>query len=97
VNEDRGVGALPKLYGAPAYGRPPVPVPNAVDRPFDPDNLPLEAARTDEDEPRTPELQPRSYDSVATAEPAPVAQQGSPRLHGRAFRLRLPGHGKDGR
>jgi hypothetical protein len=40
--------ALPKLYGAPAYARPAAPV--AVGpRPFDPDELPIEAFRTDED------------------------------------------------
>jgi len=40
--------ALPKLYGAPAYARPPRP---AVDtpRPFDPDDLPIEAVRTDDE------------------------------------------------
>jgi hypothetical protein len=40
--------ALPKLYGAPAYARPPR---LAVDtpRPFDPDDLPIEAVRTDEE------------------------------------------------
>jgi len=37
--------AFPKLYGAPAYARPPRPaLPD--DRPFDPDALPLEAHRT---------------------------------------------------
>jgi hypothetical protein len=41
--------ALPKLYGAPAYARPPRPV-EEQDRPFDPDDLPLEAFRTTEDE-----------------------------------------------
>ena len=40
--------ALPTLYGAPAYARPPgAAAPN--DRPFDPDELPLEAERTDEE------------------------------------------------
>ena len=34
--------AMPKLYGAPAYGRPPVPA-ETVARPFDPDELPIEA------------------------------------------------------
>jgi hypothetical protein len=39
--------ALPKLYGAPAYARPaPVAVPS---RPFDPDDLPIEAVMTDEE------------------------------------------------
>jgi hypothetical protein len=40
--------ALPKLYGAPAYARP-VPVVNDSPRPFDPDDLPIEAAQTDEE------------------------------------------------
>ena len=34
--------ALPKLYGAPAYARPPGPV-ATVPRPFDPDDLPIDA------------------------------------------------------
>ncbi len=40
--------ALPKLYGAPAYARPAAPVAIAP-RPFDPDELPIEAFRTDEE------------------------------------------------
>ena len=40
--------AMPKLYGAPAYARPPHHVED-VDRPFDPDELPIEAERTDEE------------------------------------------------
>ena len=40
--------ALPKLYGAPAYARPPRHAP-ADERPFDPDELPIEAYQTDEE------------------------------------------------
>ena len=40
--------ALPKLYGAPAYARPPRSAADAP-RPFDPDDLPIEAVRTDEE------------------------------------------------
>ena len=40
--------ALPKLYGAPAYGRPPR-ASAETPRPFDPDDLPIEAIRTDEE------------------------------------------------
>lgn len=40
--------ALPQLYGAPAYGRP-TPTVAAVLRPFDPDDLPIEALMTEED------------------------------------------------
>jgi hypothetical protein len=40
--------ALPKLYGAPAYGRPSRPAAEAP-RPFDPDELPIEAFMTDDE------------------------------------------------
>ena len=40
--------ALPKLYGAPAYARPQAPVAGG-ERPFDPDELPIEALQTDEE------------------------------------------------
>ncbi len=40
--------ALPKLYGAPAYARPAAPV-DPGPRPFDPDELPIEAFRTEEE------------------------------------------------
>ena len=40
--------ALPKLYGAPAYARPPAMAATA-DRPFDPDDLPIEALQSEED------------------------------------------------
>jgi hypothetical protein len=40
--------ALPKLYGAPAYARPPRVVPES-ERPVDPDDLPILAEMTDEE------------------------------------------------
>lgn len=40
--------ALPRLYGAPAYARPPAAVPETP-KPFDVDDLPIEADRDDED------------------------------------------------
>ena len=40
--------ALPKLYGAPAYARPPRVVPDTP-RPEDVDDLPLEAFRDSDD------------------------------------------------
>ena len=43
--------AMPRLLGAPAYARPPRVV-SADPRPFDPDDLPLEAFRTEEDRAR---------------------------------------------
>ena len=40
--------ALPKLFGAPAYARP-TPIVEETPRPFDPDDLPIEAVMTDEE------------------------------------------------
>jgi hypothetical protein len=48
VSIDEHHVALPKLYGAPAYARPTLHRSEAP-RPFDPDELPIEAAMTDED------------------------------------------------
>jgi hypothetical protein len=40
--------ALPRLYGAPAYARP-APIATQKPRPFDPDDLPIEAVQTPEE------------------------------------------------
>jgi hypothetical protein len=45
VSIDEQHVALPKLYGAPAYARPVAPV-ATVPRPFDPDDLPIDAFQT---------------------------------------------------
>ena len=92
MNEDRAAQqALPKLYGAPAYARPPVLSLNPVDRPFDPDDLPLEAERTQEDKELVTQLQPHPYERVAAGQSA-VSRSGN--LHPRPFRLRLPGRSR---
>ena len=41
--------ALPKLYGGPAYARPPRVV-EETKRPFDPDDLPIAAARMSDEQ-----------------------------------------------
>jgi hypothetical protein len=48
VSIDEKHMAFPKLLGAPAYARPPAPV-VAIDRPFDPDELPLMVDLTPEE------------------------------------------------
>jgi hypothetical protein len=48
VSIDEQHVALPRLYGAPAYARPPAVADTAL-RPFDPDDLPIEAFQTEED------------------------------------------------
>jgi hypothetical protein len=52
--------ALPKLYGAPAYGRPPRPV-EVLERPLDPDDLPIEAVQTPEERELAAALPARAY------------------------------------
>jgi len=88
---------MPKLYGAPAYARPVVVPVAPVDRPHDPDDLPLEAER----EPDAPELvgqlEPRPYEAVETAEPLSTPDDASVKLSGRPFRLRIPGRSSNGR
>ena len=89
MNDERGQLALPKLYGAPAYARPPVVPVAPSDRPFDPDDLPLESERTSEESEFAQELQASPYVSAAAGGDA--AHRGSGILRGRAFRLRVPG------
>jgi hypothetical protein len=87
VSSDEHHVALPKLYGAPAYARPPRPT-EVLDRPVDPDDLPLELERTPEEH----ELASRIAGSTfAPAVLAPANGNGHGRrapLVGRPFRLR---------
>lgn len=102
VNDDRGHGAMPKLYGAPAYARPKVDAVPATSRPFDPDDLPIEAYRSDEEgaDESLPEMQATPYATTAPATPrAPATKASAPKAHrkgpsiiqARPFRLKRPG------
>ena len=53
--------ALPKLYGAPAYARPPAIAVEPTPRPFDPDELPIEAFQTEEEREFSATLPARVY------------------------------------
>lgn len=84
--EERHV-ALPQLYGAPAYARPPAPV-AAAPRPFDPDELPLEVYQTD-DEHETAAFTPRAYELSGDERRRQQTREGqSGGLRARAFSLR---------
>jgi hypothetical protein len=98
VNEDRGIGAMPKLYGAPAYARPKVETINVTGRPFDPDDLPIEAHRASEAEQAgepPPEMHATPYPSTAPAaiSGTPTAKAHKKRrsiIQARPFRLKRP-------
>ena len=83
--------ALPKLYGAPAYARPVPPVEEAP-RPFDPDDLPIEAVQTPEEREIAASLSARSYapGGALNASPWPIGrpQEPAPPLHPKPLSLR---------
>jgi hypothetical protein len=82
--------ALPKLYGAPAYARPPAPV-EEKPRPFNPDDMPITAFQTDEERRFVESLPARAYAPggafvVEGRHAAAGHQQGG--LSAKPFRLR---------
>ena len=82
--------ALPKLYGAPAYARPPVAV-DLSPRPFDPDQLPLEVYRTDDERRFVEHLPARSYVSAMDGNgngSGPATHGPNRGLRARSFSLR---------
>ena len=87
AKEEHGHVALPKLYGAPAYARPPVEPVARADRPFDPDELPLEAVQTDEERELAMQLAGQLYAGAAPSMAVPGGREGAPLLRGRPFRL----------
>jgi hypothetical protein len=80
--------ALPKLYGAPAYARP-APVVAVEPRPFDPDDLPIEAIQTDEEREIAASLPAHAY-APGGARPRPdkTADGEEPMLRPRPLSLR---------
>ncbi len=73
--------ALPQLYGAPAYARPPKVVAEA-ERPFDPDELPLEAEQTNEEREYAAKLPAHAYGTNGTD-----GRRNGRRVRGRNGRL----------
>jgi hypothetical protein len=86
--------ALPKLMGAPAYGRPPRIVQESP-RPFDPDELPIAALQTDDERHLLETLPARAYAPGGGIVLDPSAAHDTKNGHGerrglqpRPFRLR---------
>ena len=97
MNDERGQFALPKLYGAPAYARPPLVPVAPVDRPFDPDDLPLESEQSREEREIAEQLLAHPYAAVAASgDHGGSGSGGFPLLRGRSFRLRVPGRSGEG-
>jgi hypothetical protein len=93
VSIDEQHVALPRLYGAPAYARPPRSV-ATLDRPFDPDDLPIEADQSEEDRAFAASLPARAW--APGGVPLDDSDDGrahgrghnDPRLHGKPLSLR---------
>ena len=81
--------ALPKLYGAPAYARP-ASYGATAERPFDPDDLPIEAYQSDEDRAFAATLPARAWAPGGAAVEGANRGKGheQPRLKGRHLSLR---------
>jgi hypothetical protein len=71
--------AHPRLYGAPAYARPPLQVATRTAVPINPDDLPIAAYQTEEERRVAEELQARPFglapatsagDEASPSEPA---------------------------
>jgi hypothetical protein len=82
--------ALPKLYGAPAYARP-APVVATTPRPFDPDDLPIEAVMSDDERELAAQLPAEVYAPGGTRldlERRTAKATADPRLDPRPLSLR---------
>jgi hypothetical protein len=75
--------AHPRLYGAPAYARPPAPV-APTPLPLDPDDLPITASQTPAEQALAETLLARPYQTVSLAKPV----REEPRLEPRPLFLR---------
>jgi hypothetical protein len=78
--------ALPKLYGAPAYARPPKAA-EETSRPFDPDDMPIVADQTDEERELFEALPERSYLSIGHGDDGERVS-GDEQIRARPFRIR---------
>jgi hypothetical protein len=88
VSIDERPVALPKLYGAPAYARPPIKV-QPTPRPFDPDQLPLTAQQTEDERQYAARLPAHAYRSSEGQDDAADGRAGDTgRLRPHLFSLR---------
>lgn len=74
--------AHPRLYGAPAYARPPLQI-TPTELPLDYDDLPIAAYQTPEER----EIAERLVESPYRVAEHPVAAKPAPELRSRPFRI----------
>ena len=82
--------ALPKLYGTPAYAQP-TPIVMESPRPFDPDDLPIEAIQTAEERELLESLPARYYragGSLNRSDRLPTSDDAELSLNPRPLSLR---------
>jgi len=79
--------ALPKLYGAPAYARPPR-IAEEAERPFDPDDMPILADQTDQEREFFEALPGRSYLSIGHGDGEAERGSADEQIRARPFRIR---------
>jgi hypothetical protein len=79
--------ALPKLYGAPAYARPPRRVEDTP-RPLDTDDLPIAVLQTEDERKIAETLPGRPYLTVVGEPTHANGSENRRGLQGRPFRLR---------
>jgi len=80
--------AHPRLYGAPAYARPPSTVAPTL-LPLDPDDLPIAAAQTPQEQRLAEILESRPYLSVRPVQPTRDEPRPEPRPLFRALAGRI--------
>ncbi len=83
MSVDEHYVALPKLYGAPAYARPPRQE-TETPRPFDPDELPIEAFMTEEERAFAATLPDERYGKAIKA----GDDDAAPTIEARPFSIR---------
>ena len=79
--------ALPKLYGGPAYARPPIKA-KPTPRPFDPDQLPLQVFQTEDERRYAARLPAHAYGSAERQHDEADANARSGGLRPRLLSLR---------
>ena len=85
ANDDSVHVAMPKLYGAPAYARPPVEPVERTERPIDPDDMPLASEQTDDERAMIEAAHGGMSASMQSADLAAATANGSQR---RSFGIR---------